>query len=241
MPEAQDPPRELSTALGRMAGGLLKDQTLDTVLSTVVTLAHETLPQIDGVGVTLMRDGRPVTAVGSSDFVDDIDRLQYDANEGPCLQAIADGTAVESPALDEERRWPSFAARARENGVASAYSMPLTVRELPLGALNIYSRQKNGMDSQGRTLARMFAEHAAILLATAQAYLDAEQLTDQLREALKSREVIGEAKGILMEREGVSSDEAFDMLRRISQHSNVKLREVAQELVDSAVRTQTSG
>lgn len=229
----------MSASLTRMAGLLFTEETLDSILELVVVLARDTIKGSDGVSATIVRDGKLITAAYSDALMDRLDQLQYELGEGPCVWATRKGQEMHSPKLADDERWPAFATKAAAEGVTSMLSMPLVVGSEPIGALNFYSTSKAPLDDS-REIAELFAKQASVVLANAQAYASSAELNDQLREALKSREIIGEAKGILMERKGCTPDEAFAMLRRLSQHSNRKLREVAQEVVDSSHRPKES-
>ncbi|MDQ4028556.1 MAG: GAF and ANTAR domain-containing protein, partial [Actinomycetota bacterium] len=228
--------QELSTQLADMTNVILSEQTLDTVLQLVATLAKQTVAETAGVGVTLLRDNRYVTAAYSDAFVSVVDNHQYKSGEGPCLQAAVDNQRYEIVDMAGETRWPGYTPRAHDDGISSSLSLPLTVHGAPIGAINFYSHGVGAFADAGDK-ALVFAEQASVILANAQAYASTTHVNAQLQEALKTREIIGEAKGILMERERINQDEAFDMLRRISQHQNIKLRTIAQQVVDSVQRT----
>ena len=215
---------------------LLSDQTVDSVLELVATLAKQTVPQTIGVGVTLLRETKFVTAAYTDEIVCTVDGHQYQAGEGPCLDAARENQRYEITDMAGETRWPRYTPSAADDGISSSLSLPLAARDAPIGALNLYSNRVGAFGNAGET-ATVFAEHASVILANAQEYTSTTQVNDQLKEALKTRELIGEAKGILMERERITEDEAFDMLRRISQHQNIKLKTIAQEVVDSVQRT----
>jgi GAF domain-containing protein len=134
--------------------------------------------------------------------------------------------------MAHEERWPRFNRLAADRDIPSSLSLPLVVRGSAIGALNLYSATEGNYVGLA-TAAESFARQAAIVLANAQAHASAEQLNDNLKEALHTREIIGEAKGIVMERERVSEEEACDILSRVSQKTNTKLRDVAQQVVDS--------
>jgi GAF domain-containing protein len=227
---------ELSTQLVDMTQVLLSEQTLDSVLEVVANLAKQTVAETVGVGITLVRENRFVTAAHTDEIVRTVDSHQYRAGEGPCLQAAVENRRYEIVDMAGETRWPNYTPRAKNEGISSSLSLPLAIRDTPIGAVNFYSRLVRAYDNAGAK-ATVFAEQASVILANAQAYASTTQVNDQLKEALKTREIIGEAKGILMEREAIGEDEAFDMLRRISQHQNIKLRTIAQEVVDSVERT----
>lgn len=227
---------EESMQFADMTRVLLSEQTVDSVLELVATLAKQTVPDTTGVGVTLLRENKFVTAAYTDEIVRTVDGHQYRAGEGPCLQTACENRRHEIVDMAGETRWPGYTPRATEEGISSSLSLPLVVRDTPIGALNLYSDRVGAFENAWET-ATVFAEQASVILANAQEYTSTAQVNDQLKEALKTRELIGEAKGILMERERISEDEAFDMLRRISQHQNIKLRTIAQEVVDSVQRT----
>jgi GAF domain-containing protein len=235
MPDETANTEDFSASLTRMSGVLLTEATLDAILDLISSLAHSAIPGADGVSVTLSRDAKAVTAAYSDDAVVQLDQVQYDTDSGPCVSAMSEGVVVDSGNLSEETRWSQFRVVAEAYEMMAVRSLPLRVQDDPIGALNLYSRSAGGFD-QSRETAEMFAGQASVILANADAYTSAEQLNEQLKEALKSREMIGQAKGILMEREGCSADEAFDILRRASQNSNKKLRAIAREVVESASR-----
>jgi GAF domain-containing protein len=234
-PDETDNPEEISTILARMGGVLLTEDTLDAVLDLISSLARSTIQGADAVSVTLVRDGKIITAAYTDDSVMQLDSVQYENHSGPCVSALDEGVVIDSKKLAEETRWPEFRVVARDNGIAAVRSSPLKVHDRAIGALNLYSRSSRGFD-ESHEIVELFGNQASIILANAEAYTSSELLNEQLREALRSREMIGQAKGILMEREGCSADEAFDVLRRASQNSNKKLRDIAKEVVSSAAR-----
>jgi GAF domain-containing protein len=133
-----------------------------------------------------------------------------------------------------ERRWQEFSDDAEAAGIKSVLSIPLAVGGESKAAMNIYAKSVHAFDGSDEAAAVIFARQAGIVLANREAFARSEEVTEQLREALKSREMIGEAKGILMERESLTQDQAFDRLRELSQKTNRKLREIAEEIVSGA-------
>jgi GAF domain-containing protein len=224
---------ELSDSLTRIAGLLLSEERLDAVLELCVSLTSRTLPNAQGVSVTLMRDGRFTTAVYSSEATRRVDAWQYATGEGPCLSAAKEAQQYHAEDLSTETRWPRFAEMAQLEAIHSVLATPFMPMGEPIGALNIYGCQPNSFDEDDVEIASLFAGQAAIVIANSVAYSSAQMVNGQLREALDSREVIGQAKGILMERERCTADEAFGFLRGVSQRTNRKLRDVAQDIVDS--------
>ncbi len=225
---------ELVESLNRFATVLLSEETLSSVLSLVVHLTEQTIAGADGVSVTMILDGRYSTAAQSHDWVERIDKLQYDAKDGPCLSAAEEKRIFRIDDVPTEDRWAEFCREATDAGVKSVLSIPFIPLNEPIGSLNIYSFSRAAFDDVREQVANLLAQQAAIVLANSQAFAGASELNGQLREALASRDVIGQAKGIIMERERVNADAAFDILKSLSQRSNRKLRDVAQEVVKSA-------
>jgi GAF domain-containing protein len=221
----------LQTALRGLAEMLLTEQDQDTMLSSVTRLAAGAVGGCDAASISLMRNGRPTTPVSSADLATEVDRSQYLNGEGPCLCAIESGGVVRVDSFTDDARWPGFAKDALAQGVRSSLSFPLRVGADVIGALNLYSTEASGFVGSENEGA-VFARQAAVTLTNAAALQRAQELAQQLTIALENRDVIGQAKGIIMASEGVSPDEAFDVLRRASQRSNRKLHDVAREMVE---------
>jgi GAF domain-containing protein len=224
---------ELSESLTTIAGLLLSEEKLEAILELCVSLTSRTLPNAEGVSVTLRRDRRFETAVYSDERTRRVDAWQYATGEGPCLDAATDGRLYLAEELDNDTRWPRFATMAHEEGVHSVLAVPFVPNGEPIGTLNIYGLCPKSFGEPDVEIASLFAGQAAIVIANSVAYSSSQTVNQQLRDALASREVIGQAKGILMERERCSADEAFGFLRGVSQRTNRKLRDVAQDVVDS--------
>jgi hypothetical protein len=178
------------------------------------------------------------TPVCSAPIVVEMDALQHSAGGGPCLDALGGAGIVYAEDLDEDLRWPTFAPQAVAKGIRSVLALPLDFNGAP-AALNLYARYPRafGVIDRGRGL--LLAALGGLAFTTATAHEEEERKATQLHAALATREMIGQAQGILMERERISPDEAFDILRRASQHLNLKLRVVAQSLVDTGERPET--
>ena len=210
-----------------VARALLGQADVQQTLQKIVDLAVEMIEGCDYAGITFLKGGKGTTPAASDDVPRTVDVIQFETGEGPCLSAIREHEVFESPDLRLEDRWPIFAPRAnRETGVSSMLCFRLFVAGDTLGALNLYSKAVDAFDDHSRTVGLVFAAHAAIALSTA-------IHEEQMDEALQSRDLIGQAKGILMAREGVNADQAFDMLRRASQRLNIKLRDIAGQMVHS--------
>jgi GAF domain-containing protein len=231
-------PRELAQSLAELSRLLLVEETLETTLERVARLTVKAIPTCDYGGVSLLTKRGISTAAASDPFTEQIDAIQYELDDGPCLSSIRDREIVEAPSLASEDRWIEFSRRAGEAGIGSVLSFPLVALDRSVGSLNLYSKKDQAFQDHVE-IGRMFAAQAAVAIANAQTYDETSKLAHQLAEALESRAVIEQAKGILMERDGIGPDEAFQMLRRESQQSNVKLRDIARRLVDSLTPGQS--
>jgi GAF domain-containing protein len=163
-----------------------------------------------------------------------MDERQYAAGWGPCLDAATSGGLLAVDDAATETRWPQFTEKARELGVGSSVSAPLPTQQHAGGSLNIYSTAPHSFDDPGRVLARSFADHAALAMAHAYRYTHAAHQAESLREAMRSRAVIEQAKGILMAARGLHSDDAFDVLVQLSQTRHIKVRKLAAQIVSQA-------
>lgn len=209
---------------------LFEDETLASSLQRVADTAVRGVDACDGCGLSLLERGAVRTRTAAGDFAKAVDDTQYGTGEGPCLSAIETGEIVAVDDFATETRWPKFFRAAAVHGVRSSYSVPLRVRGDIVGSINFYGL-RGPFGPLDRRSAEVIANQAAVALANAQAVEDSRELTDQLHQALESRDLIGQAKGILMERLGCDADAAFERLREVSQQRNVKLRVVAEEIV----------
>jgi GAF domain-containing protein len=225
--------------LAELHGALLEDEALETALDRVAAMSVRSLPGCDGAGVSLVEREKVTTASATDETVEAVDSEQYRTGEGPCLEAIRQGTPFRVESMTADERFPEFGPRAAENGILSSLSMPLRVSDRTLGALNLYSRKLSGFTADDEKMATLVATQASVALANAHALDRVRVAADQLEEGLKSSRVIGLAMGILVEREHCTEDEAFDMLRVISQNANVKLRDVAQQVLDATKNGET--
>jgi transcriptional regulator with GAF, ATPase, and Fis domain len=215
-------------AFAELARSMSGQGDVRRTLQRIVDLAVEAIPGCDHAGISVLKGGKGSTPAASDDVPPLVDAIQYETGEGPCLSAIREHEVFQTGDLRSEARWPRFAARAAEaTGVSSMIGFRLFVAGDTLGALNLYSKSVDAFDEASRNAGLVYAAHAAMALSAA-------MHGEQMDQALQSRDLIGQAKGILMAREGVNADEAFDMLRRASQRLNMKLRDVAGDMVDSA-------
>ncbi len=234
----RDPYADLARTFSDTARILFSAGSVDGTLERVVDTAVTTIEGCDFAGLFVARGGVVSTPVCTDRVVEDIDALQHETGEGPCLDAIAHRLMVYADDLNGDDRWPSFGRQAAEGGLRSVLALPLTTNGTD-GAVNLYARYPAAFGVIDRARAMILASLAGIALSTAHLLEDEERRIENLHSALGSREIIGQAQGILMERERIAADQAFDVLRRASQHLNVKLREVAQNLVDTGERPDT--
>ncbi len=226
-------------SLAALARFFVDDGTLGDTLLRVAELACKVTPA-DMAGITLLVEGRAATGVFTDPQAPEIDRAQYDSDSGPCLEAFRRREIVRIDSVYTEQRWPEFTAAAAAHGVIATLSVPLAARGEGLGALNLYSR--TGLfTEQGVAQAQSFGVQASILLANVQVYWDARQLSERMSQAMRSRATIERAVGIVMADGGRTPEEAFELLVRVSQRENRKLRDVAAGLVDRTVRRQRPG
>ncbi len=227
-----EPTEALSASIDALSGFLVGEHTMGDTLRRIAELGEAAIPGADLTGLTLLsKDGCPTTAVCTDPETAEFDQIQYDRGDGPCLTAFREMRTITVPNMGAEVRWPDVARRASEKGVHSSLSAPLVVRDSGIGALNFYSRSENAFTEGDEDTAQTFGLHAAVVLANAQAYWSAHELSQQLQQAMSSRAEIEQAKGVLIEQSGVTSEEAFELLKRASQRENRKLREIAAEIV----------
>lgn len=209
---------------------------VDGALRLVVALAQVTVDGADGVSVSLHRHGRLTTVAATDQTISEMDADQYATGEGPCVDASVEGRRFYAESLADESRWPAFTPKARGLGINAILSTPLMAHDRPIGALNIYSGRSAAFATREQELASIFATEASSILRDAGADVADEALAGRLGEALAAREVIAQAQGVVMAREGVSADDAFTTLRRLSGRSERSLRDVATDVVDATRR-----
>ncbi len=229
---------ELTDNISATVKALFSAGNVPDTLAQVADLAVSTIEGCDFAGIFLVEGSEVTTPVCTDALVADVDALQHSWGEGPCLDAMTQGVAFYAGDLADDPRWPNFGPEATATGMRSLLAVPLVINGTP-GALNLYARYPHafGVIDRGRGL--LLAAMAGLAFTSAQTHEDDERRAANLHAALATREVIGQAQGILMERERLSSDQAFDILRRASQHLNLKLRDIAQNLVDTGERPDT--
>ncbi len=229
----------LARQFAQLGSLLLQANTVADVLAHVIRVTTELVPDADLISLTLRTDdGHLHTPLGTDPIATELDELQERHQQGPCFDAarIPGLAYTHSPHLSSEPQWPQFGPEAAGRGYFSVLSTALLPDITPprlSGALNIYSRDKGRLgDEMTRDRALLLATHASLAIANTEAVRLAELREAQLRTALDTRDVIGQAKGILMRHRGINAGDAFDLLRRTSQDLNVKLVTLAKTLTE---------
>ena len=207
------------------------DRDLTDVLEEITGIARRAVPGIEAASITLIRGDKAFTAAYDGQMALDGDELQYERGYGPCLDAGLAGQVLLIDDMATEERWPDYTRHAAAHGIGSSLSVPLPFQTTRIGALNTYASRPHAFSDDNRTLVEEVASWVALAVGNAEAAARTSDELAHLRIAMKSRAVIEQAKGILMERHKVTDDQAFRLLTRSSQHSNLKLREVAEQLV----------
>jgi len=233
----EDPAATLASDISETARILFSAGNVRETLAEVVHLAVATIEGCDFAGIFLMEAGASTTPVQSHPVVGEIDMLQHHYGEGPCLDAIAHRVSIYADDLGEDQRWTRFASAAMARGLRSLLALPLSTNGA--GALSLYASYPRAFGVVDRARGLLLATLAGLALSSAHSHEDEARLADNLHAALLTRELIGQAQGILIERERITADQAFEILRRASQHLNRKLREVAQDLVETGERPDT--
>ncbi|MEU8983009.1 GAF and ANTAR domain-containing protein [Streptomyces sp. NPDC058246] len=222
---------KFAVALADMARDLLAQDTVQATLERIVEHATVLIRGCDEAGILTVRRGEVRALSATSDVVRMADRIQQDLREGPCFDAVNDRQQVY--VIEDLRqphdRWANFAPELRKLGMGSMMGFLLFTEDDELGALNVYSRRPNTFDESTRLAGWILASHAAVAFSAA-------RTQQQLGDALETRHEIGEAMGILMERHGLSQEDAFKVLKKASQDHNIKLRAVARRVCETGDR-----
>jgi len=221
---------ELLTVMDEVAASLRFPIDLDETLLRITAGAAEAVPGVDHVSISITgKDGRIETVAPTDLLAIRADELQYELGEGPCLEAVLDGPVVEVEDLASDLRWPAYGPRAaKELGVGSQLAFRFHAEPHVRGGFNLYANQPHQLTAETRQVAVLFANLAAVALGWC-------RQEETLTEALTTRNLIGQAVGIVMERYRLDPDRAFGFLIRTSQTGNIKLRDVAAGIVSDAI------
>jgi GAF domain-containing protein len=223
-PEQDD---DLGAVMGRIARTLQEEHgDVAATLESVTSAAVHTVPGTDWASISLVSGHKVSSHAPTDERAAKLDGLQTEVGEGPCLDALREQQTVRVSDFRAEDRWPRFAAEATRLGVGSLLSFQLFTDGDNLGALNLYADHPDAFDEESETVGQVFAAHAAIALSAA-------RQEQNLRAAIDKRDLIGQAKGILMERHRLTAPQAFAVLVRASSHTNRKLFDIAEELTST--------
>jgi GAF domain-containing protein len=229
----------LTEALAALSRFLVGDGSVQDTLERVADLTVEAVSGADLAGITMLVDGHRRTAVFTDPLAPEIDQAQYDTGEGPCLDAFDQQRVFRIESTREDGPWPAFRRTAAEHGIGSTLSLPMIVDKAIVGAMNLYAHQEGAFDEEATETGMLFASQAAVVLLNANAYWDSRALNERLGEAMDHRALIEQAKGMLMNAQRCTGDQAFDLLVKASQRENVKLRDIAARLVAEANQRAT--
>jgi GAF domain-containing protein len=227
-----------AVALTEVARSLFMANSVEDSLTRAVDLSVITLEACEFAGAFLLEGDEVVAQACTDPLVAEVDPLQLRTGEGPGLDAVAHKLTFYADELGTDSRWPKFGPKASAMGMRSLLSLPMAT-DGTLGALNLYARYPQAFGVLGRTRGLLLASMAGFACSTARSHADEQRRAENLHAAIVTRELIGQAQGILIERERITADQAFHVLRQASQHLNLKLREVARDLVDTGERPDT--
>ena len=224
---AQPTDHQLAVRMANLARAVAPPRSIEDILAEVTSAAVDLIDGADTAGILVIKDDGGFDSLATtSEVPHQLDILQMTFGEGPCVQAALADTMVRTNDFRTESRWPQYSPAVVEAGVLSGLSFKLYTADRSAGALNLFGFEPVSWDTEDETIGGVLAAHAASAIL-------ANQQERQLKTALRTRDRIGQAKGIIMERFGVDDLQAFDMLRRLSQEQNVKLIELAQRVIET--------
>lgn len=229
--ERQISATELARMLLSVSHTVADEDELLSLLQNLAQIAQKAITGADSTGVTIDLAGRTYTAVHTDERTLRVDTEQYDAGDGPCLQAARLGEIVLVDSEEAVATWPEFAAAARAEGILSFLAAPLVTVDQSLGSLNLYGRARSAFDSFDAEILELLTTAVSRAIGDFARFRSVRDVAVGLQRALETRAPIEQAKGMLMAIHGIDAGEAFDRLRRESQNSNVPLRTVAADLV----------
>jgi GAF domain-containing protein len=213
----------------------LASNSLEQVLDTIARIAKRTVPGAAEVSFTLIDRDKAWTAAFTGQLALDLDERQYEIGHGPCVDSAQGGTVIHIRDMASETRWPAYTPAAVAAGANASLSVGVPVQDALLAALNTYATKPHAFDDDAVDVAKSFARYAAVAIGNATRYASISATAAQMQEAMESRAVIEQAKGMLMAVHRCTPDDAFDMLVRASQSANRKLRDIAAAMVAGVV------
>jgi GAF domain-containing protein len=234
-------PEALASVVASLSWSVTSSDELVEFLHRTVGVATQVIGGASSAGVTAQLGGEPFTAVCTDERTLEVDAAQYAAGDGPCLHAMRTGEVVLVDVDTVRRTWPDFAPGAESSGIHSFLAAPLAGDDGYLGALNLYGTSPDGFTSADAVVLQVLVAHASRSISDYARLRARHHLAEQLREAMRSRAPIEQAKGIMMALHQIDADAAFDLLRSQSQNTNVKLHDVAVEFLDQHTGAQGDG
>jgi GAF domain-containing protein len=215
----------LSSRMAELARAVAAPVGIEEILRGVTDAVLELVPGAEYAGMLLLgKRGGHETVAPTGDVMYKLDQIQVDTGQGPCVDAAVDDNILRVEDFAQENRWPVYTPKVVELGIRSSLSFKLFTAQRTAGALNTFSTRPHAFNAESEAIGSVLAAHAAAAIA---AYRQGEQL----QSALSSRDLIGQAKGIIMERYDVDAIRAFDMMRELSQTTNVNLVSIAEQVI----------
>lgn len=228
----QDLPEVSVERLARVTKLLRTQRTLPAKLQTVVELAKRIVPNCHAAGITMLIEGEPTTSAVSDRLAVEVDLVQYETGEGPCLAAMSNSRVMRMDVIERDIRFSRFAPGALAVDINSVLSVPLVARGTGVGALNLYSHRSNAFDADSERSVQPMADYAAEAIATSPLYAYSLDMVEGLVETMESRAFIAQATGVIMAAERVTTEEAMDRLRELAMASGESMRTVADRVLD---------
>jgi GAF domain-containing protein len=228
----QDLPDDAFDRMNRVTKLLATQRTLPAKLEAVVEMVKRTIPSCDAAGVVLLIDGQPTTGAVSDRLAVEIDLVQYETGQGPCLEALGDSKIIRIDLVEADSRFTRFAPGALDHEINSVLSMPLTAGDTPVGALNLYSHRPNAFDEETERAVQPMADLAAEAITTSPLYAYSLDMVEGLMETLENRALINHAAGIIMASEQRTSEQALGRLRELALASGESMHRVAQWVLE---------
>ena len=227
--EEDTSPHQLAETFAEISRVLLAEPDVQRTLEKMCELLVPTVDGCDHSVVTVVRDHELSSPASSDDVGPAVDAIQFEVGDGPCVESIREHQTVTTDDLVTETRWPRFSRRAVEaTGVRSMLAFRLFIGGDTMGSLNLYSKKPNAFSDESLAVGTIFAAHASVALRAAQS----QENLSRLRELIEARELVSQARGILMGRQGISSQAALDILTRGAERLKMELGEMARRVVE---------
>jgi GAF domain-containing protein len=225
-------PQESIERLSRVAKLLRTQRTLPARLEAVVAIAKRSIPNCDAAGISLFIEGEPTSVAVTDRLTVEVDLVQYQTGQGPCLAAMSESNIIRIDVLERDSRFTRFAPGALRADINSVLSIPLAAGDRTVGALNLYSHRPNAFNGRAEEAVAPLAEYAAEAITTSPLYAYSLDMVDGLVETLEARALIAQATGVLMANDGRTSHEAMDRIRELAMASGESMRTVAEWVLD---------